>query len=171
VLLDFAVAGRRAEIAGLLVLDVADDPNGLLVDIRASKTSPRVVAVPYGSNPATCPVRAWQAWKHAASLVVRPTGPAFRRIDRHGRLLDAGLSGAAVGAVLTRAAARAGVEGRLTGHSARAGLATEARRAGKDRKAIAAITGHKENSPSLNDYIRRADQWDADENALIGIGL
>ena len=169
-LLDFAVAGRRAEVAGLLVLDVADDPNGLLVDIRASKTNPRTVAVPYGSNPATCPVRTWRAWKNAAGLEADPEGPAFRRVDRHGRLLDGGLSPAAVGDVLTRAAARAGIAA-VTGHSARAGLATEARRAGKDRKAIAAITGHKENSASLNGYMRRADQWDEAENALIGIGL
>ncbi|MFD0639689.1 tyrosine-type recombinase/integrase [Catenulispora yoronensis] len=169
-LLDFAVAGRRAEVAGLLVLDVADDPNGLVVDIRASKTSPRTVAVPYGSNPATCPVRAWRAWRDAAGLAADPEGPAFRRIDRHGRLLAAGLSPAAVGDVLTRAADRADVKA-VTGHSARAGLATEARRAGKDRKAIAAITGHRENSASLNGYLRRSDRWDEAENALIGIGL
>ena len=66
---------------------------------------------------------------------------------------------------------RAGVEAWLTGYSARAGLAIEAHRVGEDRKAIAAITGCKENSASLNGCMRHADQWDADENAMIGIGL
>lgn len=169
ILLAFAVAGRRSEVAGLTVADVADDPNGLLVDIRVSKTKPRTVAVPYGSNPLTCPVRAWRAWKDAAQLD-DPTGPAFRRVDRHGRILG-GMSGEAVGDLITRAGERAGVEARLTGHSARAGLATEARRAGKDRKAIAAVTGHVPGSAVLDRYIRTVDQWDAGDNALFGIGL
>lgn len=169
ILMAFAVAGRRSEIAALTVADIADDPAGLLVSIRSSKTTPRTVAVPYGSNPLTCPVRAWHAWKDAAGLA-DTTGPAFLRVDRHGRVLGA-LSGQSVGAVITRAAERAGVEARLTGHSARAGLATEARRAGKDRKAIAAVTGHVPGSAVLDGYIRTVDRWDGDDNALIGIGL
>lgn len=169
ILLAFAVAGRRSEIAGLRVADVADDPNGLLVSIRASKTKPRTVAVPYGSNPLTCPVRAWHTWKDAAGLN-DPAGPAFRRVDRHGRILGA-MSGEAVGDAITRAGQRAGVEAHLTGHSARAGLATEARRAGKDRNAIASVTGHVPGSAVLDRYIRQVDQWDADDNALIGLGL
>lgn len=169
VLLGFAIAGRRSEVAGLLVRDVQDDANGLVVEVRVSKTKPRTVAVPYGSNPLTCPVRAWRAWIGAAGLD-DPDGPAFRRVDRHGRLLG-GLSGAAAGDVVTRAAARAGVEARLTGHSVRAGLATEARRAGKDRKAIAATTGHVPNSAVLDRYLRTVDRWSNDDNALMGIGL
>lgn len=169
VLLGFAIAGRRSEVAGLLVRDLRDDPNGLVVEVRVSKTKPRTVAVPYGSNPLTCPVRAWRAWAEAAGLD-DPDGPAFRRVDRHGRLLGA-LSGAAAGEVVTRAAERAGVEARLTGHSVRAGLATEARRAGKDRKAIAATTGHVPNSAVLDRYLRTVDRWSDEDNALMGIGL
>jgi integrase len=168
-LLGFAIAGRRSEVAGLMVRDIADDPNGLVVDVRVSKTKPRVVAVPYGSNPLTCPVRAWRAWCEAAGLD-GPDGPAFRRVDRHGRLLG-GLSGAAAGDIVTRAGERAGVAVHLTGHSVRAGLATEARRAGKDRKAIAAVTGHVPNSAALDQYLRTVDRWSDEDNALIGIGL
>lgn len=169
ILMSFAIAGRRAEVAGLTVADVADDPNGLVVEVRVSKTKPRTVAVPYGSNPLTCPVRAWHAWRKAAGLDDLQ-GPAFRRIDRHSRIL-AGLSGQAVGDIITRAAERAGVEAHLTGHSPRAGLATEARRAGKDRKAIAATTGHVPGSGVLDRYMRTVDRWDEGDNALIGIGL
>lgn len=170
VLLGFAIAGRRSEVAGLLVRDVQDDPtNGLVVDVRVSKTKPRTVAVPYGSNPLTCPVRAWRAWTEAAGLD-DPDGPAFRRVDRHGRLLG-GLSGQAAGEVVTRAAERAGVEARLTGHSVRAGMATAARKAGKDRKAISATTGHVPNSAVLDRYLRTVDRWSDEDNALMGIGL
>ena len=70
-----------------------------------TKTQPRQVAVPYGSDPLTCPVRAWQAWKSAAGLDAEPESAAFRRIDRHGRMLGE-LSGEAAGAVVTRAADR-----------------------------------------------------------------
>lgn len=168
-LLGFAIAGRRSEVAGLTVRDIADDPNGLVVDVRVSKTKPRTVAVPYGSNPLTCPVRAWRAWREAAALD-DPDGPAFRRIDRHGRLLG-GLSGQAAGDIVTRAGERAGVAVHLTGHSVRAGLATEARRAGKDRKAIAGVTGHVPNSAALDQYLRTVDRWSDEDNALIGIGL
>jgi integrase len=168
VLLAFAIAGRRSEVAGLMARDIAEDQNGLVVDVRVSKTKPRIVAVPYGSNPLTCPVRAWRAWREAAAL--EDDGPAFRAIDRHGRL-GGELSGQAAGDVVTRAGKRAGVETKLTGHSARAGLATEARRAGKDRKAIAATTGHVPNSAVLDRYMRTVDQWSDEDNALMGIGL
>lgn len=168
ILMAFAIAGRRTEVAGLMAADIAEDPNGLVVDVRVSKTRPRTVAVPYGSNPLTCPVRAWQAWKTSAEL--GPDDAAFLRIDRHG-VIGGPMSGEAAGDILTRAADRAGVAARLTGHSARAGLATEARRAGKDRTAIAAVTGHAPRSAELDRYFRTVDQWGADDNALIGIGL
>ncbi len=172
VLMAFAVAGRRSELAGLNDADIVDDgDNGLLVDIRVSKTARRIVAVPYGSNPLTCPVRAWRAWQQAKrDAGVVDDGPAFRRIDRHGRILGT-LSGQAVGSILTRAGERAGLGVRLTGHSGRAGLATEARRAGKDRKAISNTTGHVDGSAALEKYFRTTDQWTESDNALIGIGL
>lgn len=58
VLLHFAVAGREHELALARVRDFADDPGGLVADLRISKVRPRTVPVPYGSRPAICPVRA-----------------------------------------------------------------------------------------------------------------
>ena len=166
-LIAFAVAGRRSEVAGLTVRDIVEVQEGLVVTVHISKTGVREVAVPYGSNLTTCPVRTWKAWKEAAGLDA--DAPAFRRIDRHGNLLGA-LSGAAAGDIITRAAERAGIEG-MTGHSARAGLATSARQAGKSREAIAATTGHSPSSPVLDRYIRSVDRWSDGENATMGIGL
>ena len=184
VLMAFAIAGRRSEVAGLMVRDITEDGDtGLVVSVLVSKTKPREVAVPYGSNKLTCPVRAWKAWVAAAGLT--EDDAAFQRIDRHGRILGP-LSGQAAGEILTRAHERAYAKDRkaaeergeapaalprLTGHSARSGLVTEARKAGKDRKAIAATTGHVPNSAVLDGYIRSVDRWDGDDNALIGIGL
>jgi len=40
-------------------------------------------ALPYGSHPATGPVRAWRPWLVLSGI---DTGPAFRSVDRHGNL-------------------------------------------------------------------------------------
>lgn len=165
ILLAFSVAGRRSEVAALLVSDVVEAPEGLIVTIRTGKTGGRTVAVPYGSHEGTCPVRAWRAWLAASGIT---DGPALRRVDRHGRVLG-GLSGQAVGTIITKAGERAGVAVRFTGHSARAGLATEARRAGHDVKTISQHTGHSPNSRILYEYMQVIDRWA--DNAASGIGL
>lgn len=169
-LLGFSIAARRAELAGLRLRNIRDDDNGLLVDVRVSKTDPRTVPVPYGTNPATCPVRAWKAWAEAAQIADLDRH-AFRRIHHTGAVQPQGLTPQRAGDIITAAGLRADIEVLFTGHSVRSGLATEARRAGKDRKAIAAITGHKEGSKVLDGYMQIVDQWDEQDNALIGIGL
>lgn len=169
VLTAFSIAGRRHEVAALTVRSFEEVEEGLRIDVRVSKTHPRVVPVPYGQNPETCPVLAWRAWRDAAGLA-DPDEAAFREIHKSGSVLG-GLTPETIGTLITDAGQRAGIKLRFTGHSARSGMATEARRAGKDRKAISAITGHKANSPVLDGYIQLADEFDERDNALFGIGL
>ena len=169
-LLGFSIAARRAELAGLRLRNIRDDDNGLLVHVAVSKTDPRTVPVPYGKHPETCPVRAWKAWQEAAQIV-DPDRHAFRRIHHTGKVQPQGLSPQRAGDLITAAGLRAGYEDLFTGHSVRSGLATEARRAGKDRKAIAAITGHADGSKVLDGYMQIVDQWDEQDNALMGLGL
>jgi integrase len=172
VLLGFAIAARRAELAGLRLRNITDDPdgNGLLVEVRVSKTDPRTVPVPYGRSELTCPVRAWKAWADMAQIA-DPDRHAFRRIHHTGAVQPQGLTPQRAGDLITAAGLRAGFEVLFTGHSVRSGMATEARRAGKDPKAIAQITGHKPNSSVLHGYMQIVDRWDEEDNALIGIGL
>lgn len=169
-LLGFSIAARRAELAGLRLRNIRDDDNGLLVDVRVSKTEPRTVPVPHGKHEQTCPVRAWHAWRDTADIT-DPDRHAFRRIHHTGAVQPQGLTPQRAGDVITAAGLRAGFEELFTGHSVRSGMATEARRAGKDRKAIAAVTGHADGSKVLDGYMQIVDQWDEDDNALIGIGL
>ena len=86
-LFGFAGALRRSELVALDVGDVVEDDAGLRLVLRRSKTDQEgegaVRGLPYGSHPATCPVRAWRAWLSASGI---PTVPAFRAVDRHGRL-------------------------------------------------------------------------------------
>lgn len=169
-LLGFSIAARRAELAGLRLRNIRDDDNGLLVHVAVSKTDPRTVPVPYGKHPETCPVRAWKTWAQAAHIV-DPDRHAFRRIHHTGKVQPHGLSPQRAGDLITAAGLRAGYEELFTGHSVRSGMATEARRAGKDRKAIAAVTGHADGSKVLDGYMQIVDQWDEQDNALIGLGL
>ncbi|MFF0516166.1 hypothetical protein [Streptomyces sp. NPDC004250] len=48
-------------------------------------------------------------------------------------------------------------------------MATEARRKGKDRKTIAAITGHANGSKVLDGYMQIVDRWGEQDNALVGL--
>src|SRR5450759_4990848 len=66
--LGFAGAFRRAELAGLDVSDVRPHPSdGLHVMVRAAKNDPgragQVKAVPYGTEVATCGPCAWARWR------------------------------------------------------------------------------------------------------------
>jgi integrase len=169
-LLGFAGAFRRSELVGLDVADFTEGNDGLTVRLRRSKTDQegagRTVGIPYGANLTTCPVRAWRAWLEVSGI---EEGPAFRSVDRHGRIGATRLTGQAVALVLKRHAARAGLDpGEVAGHSLRAGLATSAAAAGVPERVIAATTGHR-GTAMLRRYIREGSLFR--ENAASAVGL
>ncbi len=169
-LLGFAGALRRSELVGLDVVDITEGSDGLTVHLRRSKTDQegagRTVGIPYGSNPVTCPVRAWRAWLEVSGIT---EGAAFRPVDRHGHIGATRLSAPAVALVLKRRAARAGLDpAEVAGHSLRAGLATSAAAAGVPERVIADQTGHK-GTAMLRRYIREGSLFR--ENAASAVGL
>lgn len=173
VLLSFHFAARASEPAGLLLADVTAEREGLVVNVRSGKTvrSVRRAAIPYAQDPVACPVRAWHRWRQAllierGHVYSNPAGPAFHQISRWGHV-GGSLGPEAVTRVIARTAAGAGVAVHWTGHSLRAGLATEARRHGKDAKAIAAQGGWSEDSRAMHGYMRIADRWT--DNASAGL--
>jgi site-specific recombinase XerD len=169
-LLGFAGALRRSELVGLDVADFTEGTDGFTVRLRRSKTDQegagRTVGIPYGTNSATCPVRAWRAWLEVSGIT---EGPAFRSVDRHGHLGATGLSAQVVALVLKRHAAQAGLDPKeVAGHSLRAGLATSAAAAGVPERVIADQTGHK-GTAMLRKYIREGSLFR--ENAASAVGL
>jgi site-specific recombinase XerD len=169
-LLGFAGALRRSELVGLDVADVTEGTEGLTVRLRRSKTDQegagRTVGIPFGSNPVTCPVRAWRAWLEVSSIT---EGAAFRPVDRHGHIGAACLSSQAVALVLKRHAGRAGLDpAEVAGHSLRAGLATSAAAVGVPERVIAEQTGHR-GTATLRRYIREGSLFR--ENAASAVGL
>jgi hypothetical protein len=73
------------------------------------KTKAPGVGLRYGTDPQTCPVRTLRAWLDAAGI---DEGPAFRHIDRQGRLFPDRISGRAAAERVTEAR-RAGRRVRL----------------------------------------------------------
>jgi len=169
-LVGFAGAFRRSELVALDIDDLAFGRDGLTVTIRRSKTDQegqgRRIGIPHGSHPATCPVRALQAW---LARLEAEAGPVFRAVDRHGRIAPQRLSDRAVALIVKRAAADAGIAvEEVAGHSLRAGLATAAAAAGVSERAIMAQTGHR-SLPTVRRYIREGSLFL--ENAAGKIGL
>jgi site-specific recombinase XerD len=169
-LVGFAGAFRRSELVGLDARDAEVTRDGLVVTLRRSKTDQegqgRKVGIPYGSDPATCPVRAFQAWLEASGIT---EGAVFRPITRHGRMQPGRLSANAVASVVKRYAAAAGLDpARYAGHSLRAGLATAAAIGGASERAIMAQTGHKSVN-MVRRYIRDGSLFR--ENAAAKVGL
>lgn len=166
-LVGFASALRRAELVALTLEDVRYTDDGAVLTVRRSKTDQegagRVIGVPFGSTPATCPVRALKAWTAAAGLT---SGPIFRGVNRHGQV-GGRLSARGVARVVQRAAAAVGLEAAtFGGHSLRAGFATSAALAGKSERAIMAQTGHQSVTIARR-YIRQASVFT--ENAAAGL--
>lgn len=168
-LLGFAGAFRRSELVSLDVADVTVVAEGLRVTLRRAKNDQegagQTVAVPYGSRPDTCPVRAVAAWLKVAGI---EAGPIFRPVTRHGRIGAQRLSDRAVAEVVRRTAERAGLDGDWSGHSLRSGFATSAGAAGVQERHIARQTRHK-SLEVLRRYIRDGDVWR--DNAAASVGL
>lgn len=159
--LGFTTGMRRSELVALDCADIKFDERGASVTIRRSKTDQegvgREVAVCFGSNGA-CPVKAVREWLAAAGIA---SGPVFVEVNRHGKAsVGKRLTGQVVRTVVKTRAEAAGVQGfeNLSGHSLRAGLATQAALNGAQERDIAKQTGHR-GEKILRGYIRQADIW------------
>jgi site-specific recombinase XerD len=166
----FAGGFRRSELAALRVENVETTPDGLIIRLGRSKTDQegqgRAVALPYGSDPRTCPVRALRAWLDQAGIA---SGPVFRAVDRCGLASDQALHADSVAFLVKRAAGRAGLEtAAYAGHSLRAGLATQAAMNGASELAIMKQTGHR-SLATVRKYIREGSLFR--DNAATKLGL
>ena len=169
-LVGFAGGFRRSELANLDAGDVTETADGLVIQIRRSKTDPEAkgapVALPYGSAPATCPVRSYRAWIAGARITA---GPVFRAVDRHGRVAPGRLDPGSIARVVKRAAAAAGLDPTLyAGHSLRAGFATQAFLNGAAEVSIMRQTRHKSLN-TLRKYIRDRSLFRDNPAAKLGL--
>lgn len=142
-LLGFAAALRRSEIAALNIADLERTADGLLIHIRKSKTDQEgaghVVAIPRGSK--LRPVDALDEWLAASG---RTDGPLF------------GISDRTIANIVKRYARLANLNPQdFSGHSLRAGFVTSALESGADILKVMDVTRHRE-VKTLKAYDRRA---------------
>lgn len=180
-LLGYAAATRSSELVGLDIGEPVECEEGYLVQIyRVKMKKFTESAVPYGKNPATCPVRALRALIDAMREAGRTEGPLFVRIDRHGRIAppmtrhgkpigdpSGRLTPDAASDVIERLAEAAGFKGRWRGHSLRRGFATAAVRSGAPMVRVARQGGWADNSTSLARYFDEGDPWE--DNPVMGL--
>jgi site-specific recombinase XerD len=169
-LVGFAGAFRRSELVSLDVADVTFSSEGLVVQLRRSKTDQeaigRKVGLPFGSNPLTCPIRALRDWLSRAGVA---RGPIFRPVDRHGNVKPRRLSDQSVALIVKRCAHDAGLDANnYAGHSLRSGLATAAAMADVSERSILAQTGHK-SLPVVRRYIRDGSLFRRNAAAAVGL--
>lgn len=168
-LIGFAGAFRRSELVALDVEDVEISGDGLVINLRRSKTDQggkgRLLGIPFGSNADSCPVTAFQDWLHVAGI---NSGALFRGVSTQGKLLTR-LSDKGVARAVKRAAEKAGLDAeRYSGHSLRAGLATSAAAGGAYDRDIMRQTGHKR-VETLHRYIRKEELFQ--DNVVKRTGL
>ena len=169
ILLGFAGAFRRSEVAGLVHDDLAFSDQGVRVRLRRSKSDQEgageVVGILRVPGSPTCPVAAVEAWIAAAGIT---TGAVLRGVDRHGRVAAKQLSDRTVARVVQRLAAAIGIDAAAySGHSLRAGFATSAAACGVEERRIARQTRHK--SAVVRTYIRDGEVFLRNPSAEVGL--
>ncbi len=169
-LLGFSGALRRSEISKLTIEDLTFSKEGLVCNIRESKTdqSPEGerIAIVRSKKERSCPVRALEFWIEFSGIT---SGPLFRGILPDGNLRDNPLTGRAIAQVVQRSARRIGIDPQtVAGHSLRSGLATEAARKGVGERIIQKQTRHK-SLEVLRGYIREGELFKDNASGEIGL--
>lgn len=167
ILLGFAAALRRSELAALQVHDIEFVRDGVIVHLRKSKTDQqgegRKIGVPWGRTSA-CPVKAVERWLEVSQI---SSGPIFRGINRGGAVGQSQLSAQSVALILKSYANRAGLDpSKISGHSLRSGLVTSAIQAGVGVHKIMDQTGHR-SVEMLARYIREAGLFEGNASGAV----
>jgi len=158
ILLGFAGALRRSEIANIQHDHLRFEAEGLVIFIPQSKTDQAkegaLVAIPYGSN-GYCPVRALKRWIEVSGIT---EGYVFRGFaNRYLTPNDKKMTGRTVALVVKRLCKDIGLNpNEYSGHSLRAGLATEAKRKGVTDQYIM-THGRWKSRSSFDRYVREGN--------------
>jgi integrase len=142
----FAGAFRRSELVGIQTSDLEFNTQGCEVLLRRSKTDQegegRTVFIPYATGD-RCPVKALQQWMQVANI---KSGAVFRAVSRYDRVSRKALGASSVALIVKSSVARLhgeAVSANVSGHSLRAGFATQAAMVGLPNWQTKLTTGHK----------------------------
>lgn len=158
VIIGWFAALRRSEVAQLNVSSLAFRDDALVITLGQTKTDQvgqgYKIVLPVLTDKAIDPFNAVRAWLDMAGI---GSGPLFVRVDRWGHAGQARINDKHIDSVVKKLAERASLGEsdyrRISGHSLRAGFATEAARRGLATHQIKQITRHKSDAV-LGRYIR-----------------
>jgi integrase len=159
-LIGFAGALRRSELAALRFEDLVWHKRGLTINIPRSKTDQesqgREVEILWGTNDRTCPILALEDWLKVANI---ENGFVFRSVGQYGSV-GKGMHPDSIGRRVKELVRRAKIANpkEYGGHSLRAGFVTEASANGATNDQIMKQTGHT-NEAMVRRYAR-GDQQD-----------
>lgn len=177
--LGFAMGSRRSELVGLDVDDLKFVKEGLVVTIKRSKTDQegagRQVPITPAKDKDLDSIHAVKAWLEESGIengaLFRSVrgGPIGGQMSAARRIGKQRLNDRSVALIVKSAieACKCGNPKNYSGHSLRAGLVTEAARAGKSMIGIKRQTGHKSDR-MVEKYIREAELFN-DAGALVGL--
>lgn len=102
-LLGFSGAFRRSELIGINYEHISFDPEGISIHIPFSKSDQagegQHVEIPYKEGNKNCPIAVLLAWLNIAGI---RSGPIFRPISKHGKILEKRLSDKSVALVVKK---------------------------------------------------------------------
>jgi len=169
-LVGWAGAFRRAELAALRYEDLVAEPGGIRIRLEVSKTDQTRrgmdKGIPHSSRDDLCAACALVAWLEMSRV---DEGFVFRRlVGPQERIGELPISGHMVARIVKRTLRSAGIVGDFAGHSLRRGLVTQAAMAGADTLTIMRQTGHRR-VEQLAEYVASADVFT--RNAATEAGL
>jgi integrase len=170
ILVGFAGAFRRSELATIKAEDVTLNADGMEVFVPKTKTEPRTVGINFGRNPDFCPVRTLRAWMDAVGI---EEGPIFRAVPRSAEIAPDDqaepVTGKTVRNVLGDAAEAAGL-GRDTvaGHSLRRGHLTQGALNGAELNRLMKQAGHADPRTTAG-YVEDARRMETNTSRDLGL--
>ena len=153
-------AYRRSEIVGLSVENIEFNEDGMSIKMDKSKTDPEgnleAKGIVKSEDPQStyCPVNACKKWLQFSEI---RTGNIFRQIDTSNKIYHNDLGDKSISLIIKNWATKAMISNdKLSGHSFRAGFATELARSGASETEIMKTTQHK-SADMVRRYIRDAE--------------
>ena len=153
-------AYRRSEIVGLSVENIEFNEDGMSIKMDKSKTDQegnleaKGIAKSEDPESTYCPVNACKKWLQFSEI---RTGNIFRQIDTSNKIYHNDLSDKSISLIIKNWATKAMISNdKLSGHSFRAGFATELARSGASETEIMKTTQHK-SADMVRRYIRDAE--------------
>ena len=161
ILIGWFGAFRRSELVGLNIENIEINSQGLSIKMEKSKTDQEgnleakgIERSEFLENRSYCPVISYTNWLNLSGI---RSGKIFRQIDTSNRIVHDDLSDKAISLIIKNWAKKALISSnKLSGHSFRAGFATELAKRGATETEIMKTTQHK--SPDMvRKYIRDAE--------------